>query len=200
MIRIERCCTPSLTCKFHRFDHFSLGFVASANCTQRRRTRTTNVKPHLYGFADWRRRDAWPSAPEAALHCGRWAVSAPDGDLNRQREDRHASGTATVAAFEGDPGSRPHRDLTFIVTRRGTPWTKGALGPNSWRRPAPRAWSGNLLTACPRPRRPRGRKRGDVARVGGHIRLVGGTNGHTLHQKREPRQACRGGRRQVRPC
>jgi integrase len=95
----------------------------------------------------------------------------------------------------------PTGDLAFIVTRRGTPWTKGALGTEfvaaakscgGGREISPRHAQGR----CD----PGSRERRDRARARGNLRLVRGTDGDPLHQKREPQQACRGGHWQVRPC
>ena len=85
--------------------------------------------PRLHGLADRRRRDPRPPALEAAHDRDRRAAGAPDRHLDRQREDRHACRAAAVAAARRQRSNAgPTGDLAFIVTRRGTPWTKGALG------------------------------------------------------------------------
>ena len=82
----------------------------------------TMLDPGLHRLADRRRRDPRPPALEAAHDSDRRGAGASDRHLDRQREDRYACRAAAVA----DAG--PTGNLAFIVTRRGTPWTKGAPG------------------------------------------------------------------------
>ena len=94
----------------------------------------------------------------------------------------------------------PTGDLAFIVTRRARPGPRARWGPNSWRRPELPGVVGNQPTACARPPRP-GQPRTGQPNVNWRRSSAGPGGGwRPLHQKREPRQACRGGHRQARPC
>jgi hypothetical protein len=94
----------------------------------------------------------------------------------------------------------PTGDLAFIVTRRGTPWTKDALGTEFVAAARAAGVVGNRPMACARPLRP-GRPRTERPSASSRQSLAGPrADGDPLHQKREPGQACSGGYRQVRPC
>ena len=95
----------------------------------------------------------------------------------------------------------PTGDLAFIVTRRGTPWNKGALGTEFVAAARAAGIVGKSAHGMRKASTAGGcRKQGHRAGAGGDLRLVRGADGDPLHQKREPRQACRGGHWQVRPC
>jgi hypothetical protein len=95
----------------------------------------------------------------------------------------------------------PTGDVGVIV--RGAPWTKGAPGDRI-------RGVGQTDLAGEARKSVHGIRTAAVTRAAGNVaterepeavfRLVRPADGDAVRQKREPRQACRGGHRQVRPC